>query len=286
MIILQKNQIEKIEQRVKDYSGIILKRVTSRDISSKIVEHMEKIGILRFDDYLTVLDSGQDDRPVLAELISELTISESFFFRNPGQFEYLYEEYLPKLYAQKGKNHPIRIWSAGCAKGEESFSIALLAKRFHLDHPGSRFYINAGDINQKNLSQAKEGIYSSRALRNGVEKFESLLKLSLGSLTDDNGVVLTEDLKNMVQFRKLNLKQISSLKCMSGSDIIFCRNVLIYFEEKFRIELIKEFCKYLLPGGLLCLGESECLPKDITDFETVSHKGSYCYRRPSGNIKI
>ncbi|GAB4277038.1 MAG: protein-glutamate O-methyltransferase CheR [Candidatus Rifleibacteriota bacterium] len=283
MIILQKNQIEKIEQLILDYSGIILERVTSRDISGKIARHMQKTGISCFEDYLGVLDSGYDDKPLLAELISELTVSESFFFRNPGQFKYLYEKFFPELF-KKGSRHAIRIWSAGCAKGEEAYSLALVARKFQLDHTGCEFTIFAGDINLNNLQRAKEGTYCKRAFRRNVEEFETLLKCQLGTRSNDGQIQIAQELKEMVNFRKLNLKQTHNLKCLAGSDIIFCRNVLIYFSEEFRINLLKNFFNYLVPGGLLCLGESECLSKEVEGFETIRYKDSYCYRKPSGII--
>ncbi|MDN5279605.1 MAG: chemotaxis protein methyltransferase CheR [Clostridiales bacterium] len=281
MIFLEKRQLDKIEGMIRDYSGIILERVTSKDISSKIHEHMQRLNLVKFDDYLTVLDSGLDDKPVLADLISELTISESFFFRNPGQFRFLIEKQLPEIFSARGKKHPIRIWSAGCARGEEAYSIAMVARKFQILNPGCEFHIYAGDINRKNLSFAKDGIYNSRALRNRVETFENLLGLPLGKRDKEGFCRVSDEIKNLVQFRVLNLKQIPSLKCMAGSDIIFCRNVLIYFSEEFRRILVEEFARFLVPGGLLCLGESECLPKDVTGFEIINHENSYCYRKPS-----
>lgn len=282
MMFLQKRQLEKIETLIRDYSGIILERVTSKDISSKIEEQMKLHGMVKFDDYLQILDSGIEDKPALADLISELTISESFFFRNSGQFEFLYQEFLPELFLMRGSRHPVRIWSAGCARGEEAYSIAMVARKFQLEHSDCQFHIYAGDINNKNILWAKEAIYGPRAFRNHVERFETLLKMPLGTRNNDGDIVLGDDIKKMVQFRRLNLKQFHSLKCLAGSDIIFCRNVLIYFGEDFRKMLIEEFLKYLVPGGILCLGESECLPKNISGLELVNYKGSYCYRKPSG----
>jgi chemotaxis protein methyltransferase CheR len=243
---------------------------------------MKLLGVVKFEDYLRLLDSGIEDKPVLADLIFELTISESFFFRNSGQFEYIYHKFLPELFATRGHRHPVRIWSAGCARGEEAYSIAMVARRFQVDHPECSFHIYAGDINSKNLLRAKEARYGARAFRNRVERFEALFDMPLGKNDENGNFVLREDIKNMVQFRRLNLKQLHGLKCLAGSDIIFCRNVLIYFSEDFRRILVDEFARYLSPGGILCLGESECLPRDAKEFALVSYKNSYCYQKPSG----
>ena len=282
MIILQPTQIAKIENLIKEHSGIVLERVTSRNISSKIVEHMKQLGLFRFDDYMQILNSGGDEKPSLADLISELTISESSFFRNSGQFEYIYYKFLPELFAKKGNRHHIRIWSAGCAKGEEAYSLAMVARKFQMDHPGCEFQIFAGDINNKNLQLAREATYGERAFRNRIERFESLFDLKIGARDKSGNIRLDNEIKKLVSFRPLNLKKLQGLKCLAGSDIIFCRNVLIYFEEEFRRSLVKEFARLLTPGGLLCLGESECLPKDINSFELINHKNSYCYQKPTG----
>jgi chemotaxis protein methyltransferase CheR len=280
MIILLKQQLNQIAELIRDYSGIILERVTSRDITPYIEEHMKKIGVLRFEDYLCALKYGSDYKPTLSDLISRLTVSESFFFRNPGQFEYLYEEYFPHLYKTRGKGKAIRIWSAGCAQGEEAYSLAMVAKRFQLEHPGTSFHIYAGDINKENLAIAREGIYNKRSLRNRVEKFEELLNLRLGRRDEKGKCKVADEIANLVQFRRLNLKQRHERSLMAGSNIIFCRNVLIYFSEDFRRELIRNLADRLVPGGLLCLGESECLPKDVDCFEVISYRNSYCYRKP------
>ncbi len=282
MIILDKKQLSKIESLILDYSGIILERVTSKDISHKINEHMNALKIVKFDDYLQALNSGIDDKPALADLIADLTISESFFFRNSDQFEYIYQKFLPAIHSQRGKKHAIRIWSAGCARGEEAYSLATLARRFQTDHPDCEFHIFAGDINSHNIDRAKEAIYGSRAFRRHIEHFEALLDIPIGEKDEDGNFQVRDDIKNMVRFCRLNLKNLAGLKSLAGSDIIFCRNVLIYFSEEFRRQLVEEFYQCLNVGGILCLGESECLPRDMKNFELISYKNSYCYRKPSG----
>jgi chemotaxis protein methyltransferase CheR len=228
------------------------------------------------------LESGIDEKPALADLISELTVSESFFFRNPGQFDYLYFKYLPLIFKKKSGNHPFRIWSAGCANGEEAYSLALLMQKFKERFSQSSCYIYGGDINRKNLVNAREGVYSSRAFRRQSREFARSFNIHFGRKSIEGNVEIQPEIKQLVQFRKLNLKKLHDLKCMSGSDIIFCRNVLIYFDEEFRKNLIEEFVNLLVPGGLLCLGESECLPNGVEGLEIIRHKSSYCYRKPDG----
>lgn len=284
MIPLNPLQKDRIKKLVHDYSGILLERVATRQVERKIDEQMKRYKIARFDDYCAILSSSSHNNNVMDGLLAELTINESFFFRNPGQFEFLYETYIPDLLASRSLSIPVRIWSAGCARGEEAYSIAMVASYFQQEIPGSLFMVNAGDINNKNIRKAVEGHFNERSLRNNLEKYELILSTSLGSRDESGGCIVADELKSLVRFSHLNLKYLQSLKCLAGSDIIFCRNVLIYFDEEFRRKLVDHFWRYINPGGILLLGESECLPKESEGFELISYKKAYAYKKISGKI--
>ena len=278
-MLLEKKQLEKIKTLIHDYSGILLERVSSRRIDEKILSQMKKHNISRIDDYCSMLAANTISNSIMDDLLAELTVNESYYFRNPGQFDYIIEQFLPSLFESRGVKNPVRIWSAGCARGEETYSIAMVAQYFIDKVPGCSFFINAGDINSKNLVFARKGEYSKRSLRNHIDRYEKMLGIRLGNRDDKGSCCVDSRLQSLVNFKKLNLKKIQNLKSFAGSDIIFCRNVLIYFDEQFRIELVNEFLKYLSPGGLLLLGESECIPKQCSGFELISYKGSYAYRK-------
>jgi chemotaxis protein methyltransferase CheR len=214
------------------------------------------------------------------DLIADLTVSESFFFRNPGQFKYMLEVLLPEFFDRQGFQFPFRIWSAGCSRGEEAYSIAMVARKFQNQFAEARFSINAGDINSRNLQMAKEGVFCKRSLRDKLPEFEEFFGFSLGRCDESGNCVVNEELRKMIEFQRLNLKNLQSLKCLTGSDIIFCRNVLIYFDEHLRSLLFEDFFKYLNPGGVVFIGESECLPPLDIGFETINYKNSYAYRKP------
>lgn len=282
MILLNQQQIDRIKKLVHDYSGILLERVATRQVERKIGQQMKRYGIVRFDDYCTVLSGSSHKNNVMDGLLAELTVNESFFFRNPGQFEFLYESYIPDLLASRSRSKPVSIWSAGCARGEEAYSIAMVASYFQHKMLGSLFRINAGDINNKNIRKAVEGHFNERSLRHNLEKYELELAISLGVRDENGGCIVADDLKKLVRFSHLNLKYQQGLKCLAGSDIIFCRNVLIYFDEEFRRKLVDHFWRYLNPGGILLLGESECMPKESKGFELISYKKAYAYKKISG----
>lgn len=266
---------KKIRQLIYDYSGIILERVCKVRFEQIIQNQMKRNFLNNINDYCQILQSSQASNPVMDELLSELTVNESYFFRNTHQFEYLYTNYLPYLIETNKLERNIKIWSAGCAKGEEPYSIAVIVNKLLKTFYKAKFSIYAGDISNKNIDIATKGYFSKRSIR------KSDLKMNLnGFYTEENGIIkIAEDIKQQVIFKYINLKKFQSLQSFAGSDIIFCRNVLIYFDEEFRVKLCEEFHKHLNAGGLLLLGESECLPLENILFEPIHFKKSYIYRK-------
>lgn len=279
MIGISPRNFQHLEDYIYEFSGIVLHRVPEKGVRERIVQHINSLNIRKFDDYLLLLKSPSGER-IRDELMARVTIGESFFFRNPSQFRFLAQEALPAIFSRKkaaGLNQ-IKIWSAGCSTGEEAYSLAYICDWFHGRNPGVLFEIVGSDINMKNLEKARQGSFRERSFRRHSADFESEFGTPLAiPVPPDRQVELR--LQNIVQFKFLNLKDLESLKTRGGSDIIFCRNVLIYFDESFRGHLIHTFHQLLNPGGLLCLGESEMVPPPHEGFELVSCLGAYAYRK-------
>lgn len=281
MIILDKLHLKKIEEIVFSYSGILFSRIATKQLEAKIVDQMKKSGFTNVARYIDALEGCNLRASEMDDLISELTVSESSFFRNPGQFEYLLGNIFPTLYKKsKGKHFPIRIFSAGCACGEETYSIAFMVKQFKMQYPEMNVEILAGDINSKNLAIAKNGEYVKNGKLKRVDDFEKKYGLEMFKCSEDRKCKILPEFKEYIQFLKLNLRNLGKLDYLSGSDVIFCRNVMIYFDDELKTNLIKEFYKRLNPGGILFVGESECLPADQDYFSLVEcGHDSYGYRK-------
>lgn len=279
MIPITQKHMNRIRELVHCYSGIILERVATRNVDKKIHSQMRHFGVVKPDDYLMILEGFEYDNKAMDELIAELTVSESYFFRNPLQFEYMLEILLPEL---RKRNIPIRVWSTGCSRGEEAYSLAMTMLYFQQGNPDTRFSINAGDINSKNLLAAREAVYGKRSLREKLDMFEEQFGFKLGERNEKGECVVSEPIKDLVNLKKLNLKNIRGLNCLAGSDIIFCRNVLIYFDEQLRNQLAEKFYQCLNPGGVVFLGESECFPGGSNCFELINYKKIYAYKKPDG----
>lgn len=282
MTVIAAKHIDRIRELVHSYSGIILERVTSRNVDKKIQSQMKHFGVTSPDDYVMILEGFEYNSKAMDELIAELTVSESYFFRNPVQFEYILEKLLPELQQHHGSGTPVRVWSAGCSRGEEAYSLAMTLHYFQRHHPDFKFTINAGDINAKNLAAAREAVYGKRSLREKLKIFEERFDFELGERDEKGECRVADEIKAMVTLQKLNLKNIRGLNCLAGSDIIFCRNVLIYFDEQLRLQLAEKFYQCLNPGGVVFLGESECFSGVSDYFELVNYKKIYAYKKPYG----
>jgi len=209
-----------------------------------------------------------------------VTVTESFFFRNPAQFRYLNRELLPALYLAKkvAEFTTISIWSAGCSTGEEAYSLAYMAADFRKTHPDISIELTATDINLRSLEYAKNGCYRKRSFRTHYDEILAEYKTPLAVETPD-GMVIEPAFRPLVDFQFVNLRNTERIRFFKGVDVIFCRNVLIYFDEKFRRDLVGIFHFLLEPGGYLFLGETESLPGGQDLFELVNLGGAFAYRK-------
>ncbi|MDD3001593.1 MAG: hypothetical protein PHF29_07550 [Candidatus Riflebacteria bacterium] len=272
--------VGKIAEMVADFSGIVIDRLFLKQVARKIALQMDKYAISKPDEYISMLKQGENFTFVMEDLIAALTVSESYFFRNPAQFEYLYYEYFPWFFNEPAKNGiPLRVWSAGCSRGEEPYSVAVLLANYKNKYPWAEYIIKAGDINSLNLEAARKGIYSVRSVRDKFSGFEKILPEKFGVFNEFGNFVIDKKFAEQVIFDKLNLNQGNELKKLNWSDIIMCRNVLIYFKDELKARLLEAFFECLNPGGLLLLGETECLPSDNSKFEVINYKNTYVFKK-------
>lgn len=246
---------------------------------------MHQLGLSREDEYYERL-RGEAPRLVEAELrnlLNLVTVTETCFFRDASQFRLLREHIIPTLIADPergrgadpdGRRH-LRIWSAGCSSGEEAYSIALTLDHMGLYHawPGWTIEIVATDLNTKMLEKARRGIYSARAVRNveGPMLAEYFRR-------DGSAFHLSDAIKDRVQFEFGNLTQ-TPMPSNGPQDIVFCKNVAIYFRSGVMRKLIRGIRDTLTPGGYLLLGHAESLWQMSEGFALVEHERGFCYRK-------
>lgn len=234
-------------------------------------------GPRQYWDHLTAHPSRDGE---LRQLLNELTIGETCLFRSQAQLDALRKVILPELTADKTRQitKRLRIWSAGCSTGEEPYTLAMTL----MEEKGGllkdwQFEIVATDLNDRSIEKAKAGIYGEYALRNTSDYFKRKYFVP----ADDTKIQVRPELKKLIAFNRLNLLDDSKMLFMKGMDIIFCCNVLIYFDGASKSQAIAHYFNDLTFGGYLFLGASESLLKLNEQFHLVHFPGAIAYWKPS-----
>jgi chemotaxis protein methyltransferase CheR len=216
----------------------------------------------------------------LRELLNEITIGETCLFRSQPQLDALRKVILPEIVAEKTKQFTkrLRIWSAGCSTGEESYTLAMnMLEESDRLLKGWTVEILATDLNDRSVEAAKAGIYGDYALRSTSEYF----KRKYFSTIDSKKLQVRPEVKKLITFSRLNLQDDSRMLFMKGMDLIFCCNVLIYFDATSKIKVINHFFSNLNFGGYFFLGTSESLMNLNDKFHLIHFPGSIAYWKPS-----
>ncbi|MGE0707981.1 MAG: CheR family methyltransferase [Planctomycetota bacterium] len=225
-------------------------------------------GVAGYVDYLRHDPVGRNE---LEELFSLLTVRKTSFFRNPSSFDALAQEVLPKLAARGAGT--LSVWSAGCSTGEEPYSIAMVAETV-LGGLGRGFYVLASDIVKEALERARRGVYPTAAVSGIPAEYRHHLRGGGGH------VEVAAELRTRVDFVEHNLVHDAAPRAGAGGwDVIFCRNVFIYFGEEQARSVLRRFHAALSPGGVLFLGHAEVFPGLEQAFDVVFWGDTYYYRR-------
>lgn len=216
---------------------------------------------------------AHDDRAFDA-LVDALTVGETYFFREPEQFQFLAREVLPDIHRRLGSTHVLRLWSAGCATGEEAYSLAILCEQHGL---AGQIHLLATDISRTALAQARLASYGPWSLRGtGADAVRPYLR------RQGERLVLDERLRRRVDFAYLNLALDTYPSFTTGTwgmDVILCRNVLIYFDADTVRQVAQRLYACLAPGGWLITASVDPPLADAAPFETVAQQGGIFYRR-------
>jgi len=222
-------------------------------VQKRLEKQMERLGLDSFNAYYLLLRFS-DSAAEFERLINDLTVNETYFFRDFPQLRNFAEDVLQQVVRKKQKNndYKIKIWSAACSTGEEPYTLAIILHEM-LDEPEKwDVHILASDINTDVLRSAKIGLYDYRSVRDVppeyLEKYFSL---------QGNKYSINAAIKRRVNFRQINLMDSKAVSEVTGCDFIFCRNVLIYFDDRSRKKVLDDLYHSLNPGGFLFLGHSE-----------------------------
>jgi chemotaxis protein methyltransferase CheR len=229
---------------------------------SRLSKRVRRLGLNDFSEYCDYLRDNHEDE--FTDFINAITTNLTSFFREKHHFDYLRTVIIPELLNRNAATKQIRIWSAGCSTGEEPYSIAMTL----LENvpPNWDVKILATDLDTQVLQTASDGIYTQDRV---VELPEAVLKRwFMKSKSSSNHFKVKPELQEIIQFKQLNLMQEWSMK--TPFDVIFCRNVLIYFDRETKATLAKRYAKMLASKSWLFIGHSESLNQLSSEFELVA----------------
>jgi len=244
-------------------------------VDRRIIERMAETNSESFRDYFTMMrfqESGQE----LQFLVNAMTVNETYFFREDYQFDALVTGILPDLVKSKRRGDPIRIWSIPCSSGEEPYSIAInILERWDLSDSWN-IEIHASDIDSKILAAAQAGRFSERSVgRVSPQLLQRYFKPQVAGQYQ-----ICDALRGSIDFSLVNVVDPKHTKRFRNMDVIFCRNLLIYFDDIGRRETVEMFYDCLAPGGYICLGHSESMSRMSSTFLPRKFKDTIVYQKP------
>jgi len=267
---IPEREFRRIVKIAQDQAGLMIPGSKAAMVRSRITKRMRKLSIDDLSAYLDRVEGGDKDE--MREMISVLTTNVTSFFREDHHFATLTEEVIPGLLARAQRGEKVRIWSAGCSTGAEPYSIAMTLLEHSDAFLSTDTRILASDIDQHVLATGREGRYAADLLKTLPPQRVSRFFSAEGDFCR-----VKPELSKMISFRELNLIGQWPMKGMF--DVIFCRNVVIYFDEPTQDMIWARFKSLMHPGGWLFVGHSERVP-DRSGFLTA---GNTTYRKPSGS---
>lgn len=275
---LTRRDLNEIAKMIYSDAGIALNDSKASLVYSRLSKHIRALGLSGFRDYCQLVASTEG-APARREMLSHLTTNFTRFFRENHHFEHLKNEVLPGLVARAKSGGRVRIWSAACSDGQEPYSIALTVLSVLPNAADYDFKILATDIDPKILALARAGCYDEGAL----ETVEPQTRKQWFREVSVNGRPkwqVDDKVKRLITFNELNLMAQWPIK--GPFDVIFCRNVVIYFDEPTQVRIWQRFAGLLPVGGHLYIGHSERVsgdPKALFDNTGIT---TYCYKGPVG----
>lgn len=276
--VMSASFFENIRKYIYENTGIYFQDNKKYFLESRLLRRMNYLGLKTFEEYFDLIRfsaNGQNEKKYFYEAI---TINETFFFRNQPQLDALAQQIFPEIISikqQTGKNK-IRIWSAASSSGEEAYSIAMIFQDLIKPrYPNFELEVIGTDINNAVVETAKSAIYRDYSIRNTPPYY---LKKYFKSAEAGAFEVIPE-IKKMASFKVMNLYDDAAMKMMYNFDVIFCANVLIYFDTASKIKVVSHLYNSLNKGGYLFIGYSETLHGISKAFKLVSFPNTVGYKK-------
>jgi chemotaxis protein methyltransferase CheR len=247
----------RLRSLIYEQSGIVLNQEKRTMLELRIKRRLRSLSMDSFGQYCEYLFSRQNHKEEIVHLLDVVTTNKTDFFREPDHFDYLVQKAVPDLVAREQVDRELLVWSAGCSTGEEPYTLAMVLSEYALSHPGFRFRVLATDLSTTVLAKAKLGVYSNDVVR--PVSSELRRKYFMRSRDPESGTVrVVPELRQLVEFRRVNFMN-ADFGLTEKVHIVFCRNVIIYFDRSTQEGILQKLAQHLIPGGYAFLGHSETL---------------------------
>ncbi len=250
---------------LKERSGLVLSADKQYLVESRLLPVARKAGLANLGDMVAALKAAPD-HPLMTAVVEAMTTNESFFFRDKTPFDHFHGTIMPALIAARRRSRNIRIWCAAASSGQEPYSLAMCLKQMERDIAGLRVEIVATDLSGEVLEKARQGLYSQFEVQRGLP-IQLLIKhfKQCGELWQ-----LAPEIRAMVRYQQLNL--LHDFSRLGLFDVVFCRNVLIYFDQPTKIDVLNRLARATASDGFLVLGTAETVVGLTDSFKTLADK--------------
>lgn len=269
---------EHISKLLYDRSGLVLGEDKAYLVESRLNPIARKWEFKNFDDMAFAIRTAGNSK-LVADVVEAMTTNESFFFRDTTPFKLFEETVLPSLLKNRAQKRQIRIWSAACSSGQEPYTLGMILKEHANQLAGWKVEILATDLSTQILQKAKEGCYSQFEVQRGLP---ITLLMKYFKQVDDKWQI-AEELRQMITYRVFNL--LDNMRALGQFDVVYCRNVLIYFDQGTKTKVLNAIADVMAPDGALFLGGAETVLGISDRFQlTDGKRGLYGLTKASSNM--
>ncbi len=275
---LSRSVFENWRKYIYEICGIYFQDNKKYLLESRLQKRISYLNLTSFEAYLDYLKYNPMGPLETKHLYNAITINETFFFRNPQQFNAITDFVLPEIISEKLKirQNRVKIWSAASSTGDEAYTLAILINElFAFKYPSISFDIIGTDIDDKVIETAKQAVYKEYSIRNTPPKYLS----KYFTREEDQFYVLDPKIRNMVRFKNLNLYDTAGMNMMTNYDLIICSNVLIYFDHESKKKVLNSLYNSLSNIGYLFIGYSESLMSISQKFKSVNFPKAIAYKK-------
>jgi len=274
---ISNSDMGRLRSLIYEQSGINLSVEKKTMLELRLKHRLRTLAMNSYREYCDYVFSGGGQRNEMVPLLDAVSTNKTDFFREPGHFEYLTGNAVPELMKGNAGGRPLLVWSAGCSSGEEPYTLSMVLSEYAQSHPGFRFRILATDLCTTVLAEARLAVFDAEAVAPVPVELRRKYLLRSRDRTSKK-VRIVPELRALVEFRRLNFMD-PDYDLQETADIIFCRNVIIYFDRITQQQVLKKLAHRLTPGGTIFLGHSESLSG--LDVPLVS-AGPSIYRKSHG----